>query len=293
MEFLEKFLDKDSPKNYIKRIPNNIVKLLWFYDGALKNYEPPKNELADIGLNMCVLEPSLISVNLPIKYAEDNQKLGYFPSYAKLTPAQRWKYLNWLGDITQPIDIGYVFIFYYGLERHLFLGNFEDAFNTTILLRKYHNTNNSFNSYSERCLLSSVILRDKNDFYFELQKNIEYKLCDTLFLLAKYNFEKVLTIDEIITLSKKIDNLKTPYVQRSSKKMKEYIKEELIKKYQKNILPLDFIEIEKCTFKPFFACANYSIQDIRQRKMPVILDTQLKNEISTIITNAYNKVKGI
>jgi hypothetical protein len=61
-----------------------------------------------------------------------------------------------------PVDIGYVFIFYYGLERHLISGNYSEAIDTILTLRKTHN-HPSFLSYSANALVISAILhKDKN-----------------------------------------------------------------------------------------------------------------------------------
>ena len=63
------------------------------------------------------------------------QDIGYYPSYKNLKAENRYVYLNWLRDVTAPIPIGYVFIFYYGLERHLLFGKFEQAFDMIVKLR--------------------------------------------------------------------------------------------------------------------------------------------------------------
>ena len=104
-------------------IPENIRQLLWFDDGEYKNYNPEndqkilfENELFRITFSF-QKEPSLISTRMPIDFGAnlDNvEKLGYYPSYENLSPKQRFVYLKWLCDITKPVDIGYVFIFYYG-----------------------------------------------------------------------------------------------------------------------------------------------------------------------------------
>lgn len=54
---------------------------------------------------------------------------GYWPSYASLAPDQRSAYLNWLsqGRNDPQADIGYVFLFYYGLERRLLVDVAEGA----------------------------------------------------------------------------------------------------------------------------------------------------------------------
>ena len=67
-------------------------------------------------------EPSLIDGQLPVQTAHVDltEKLtGYWPSYSGISPAARRGYLQWLagGRLTPNADIGYVFIFFYGLER--------------------------------------------------------------------------------------------------------------------------------------------------------------------------------
>lgn len=67
-------------------------------------------------------EPALINPNL--KVAPDHARvaapdLGYWPSYSAIQPSNRAVYLQWLanGRFDPQIGIGYVFLFFYGLER--------------------------------------------------------------------------------------------------------------------------------------------------------------------------------
>ena len=78
-------------------------------------------------------DPSTIYVHLPIKQPNgETELLPYWPHYIDISPEQRFVYLNWLRNIEQPIDMGYIFLYYYGLEKHLLIGNFEKAFNSTL-----------------------------------------------------------------------------------------------------------------------------------------------------------------
>ena len=68
-------------------------------------------------------EPALINPRLSVKqsashYADD---LTYWPSYEDISPQARATYLTWLseGRNDPNIPIGYVFLFFYGLERRL------------------------------------------------------------------------------------------------------------------------------------------------------------------------------
>lgn len=66
-------------------------------------------------------EPSLIDPSKSIANAGDytERQFGYWPSYSEIPPAARRAYLEWLADGRRDpgADIGYVFLFFYGLER--------------------------------------------------------------------------------------------------------------------------------------------------------------------------------
>jgi tellurite resistance protein len=71
-------------------------------------------------------DPSLINPSLPVAAtvnpAED-LRTSYWPDYASLSPNARCAYLNWLagGRVDRNIDTAFLVLFFYGLERRLFL----------------------------------------------------------------------------------------------------------------------------------------------------------------------------
>lgn len=68
-------------------------------------------------------ENCLICPSLPVAQGRlSADALPYWPSYNRITPAARQRYLKWLADgrSDPAIDIGYVFLFFYGLEYRLF-----------------------------------------------------------------------------------------------------------------------------------------------------------------------------
>lgn len=77
-----------------------------------------------------VTEPCLISGQLNVARVGDyrSRQMGYWPSYADASPNERRAYLNWLseGRSHPDCDIGYVFLFFYGLERRVILDSRED-----------------------------------------------------------------------------------------------------------------------------------------------------------------------
>lgn len=66
-------------------------------------------------------DPCLIDPSLPVAAAGDYtlDQMGYWPSYSRITPQARRAYLNWLSEGRKHPDteIGFVFLFFYGLER--------------------------------------------------------------------------------------------------------------------------------------------------------------------------------
>lgn len=71
-------------------------------------------------------EPSAIIKTLPVADLEAHplEDFGYWPSYDRITPEQRRCYLQWLAQGRRDSDpaqrsLGYIFIFFYGLERRV------------------------------------------------------------------------------------------------------------------------------------------------------------------------------
>ena len=69
-------------------------------------------------------DPSLINPRFPVASGSPNltlKQMGYWPSYSSISPEARKAYLSWLagGRKYPSADIGYVFLFFYGLERRV------------------------------------------------------------------------------------------------------------------------------------------------------------------------------
>ena len=68
------------------------------------------------------VEPALINPSLPVARRKPDvagESMGYWPSYSEISPQAHAAYLSWLaGGRSDPgAYIGYVFLFFYGLER--------------------------------------------------------------------------------------------------------------------------------------------------------------------------------
>src|SRR6266404_7908881 len=148
-------------------------------------------------------EPSTIYIRMLIREPADEKGIprpGYYPTYAGLSPEQKWIYLNWLRDIVTPIDVGYFFIYYYGLERQLLIGEFDLAFQEILLLRQHHK-HSSFLAYSNAALLHSCILRKRRDKLDELYQTGELGFLDNTGLLIAHHLGCDLSGDSLMNIS--------------------------------------------------------------------------------------------
>jgi uncharacterized tellurite resistance protein B-like protein len=73
----------------------------------------------------CLIDPSK-SVARQGDYTE--RQMGYWPSYSEISAGARRAYLNWLAGGRQDpeADVGYVFLFFYGLERRAIIDGAKD-----------------------------------------------------------------------------------------------------------------------------------------------------------------------
>lgn len=209
---------------YIHNIHPDIRDLLWIADSSMKNNYTDENNNCSINNDFFNFnsyfteEPSTIFTDLPIEEPENPSNIlspSYFPIYKDLLPTQKWIYLKALQNpYDDNIDIGYIFILYYGLERHLIKGNFEKAFNVILKLRKIHK-NSSFQTYSMDALMFSSIISSRHDLYELFAK--EYDLNDNFgevnsFILNKILTSKPIKPEELVTLARRFEFTNTKYI---------------------------------------------------------------------------------
>jgi len=107
---------------------------------------------------------SLIDATLPV--AAPNQPhvddLPYWPSYYESFPEQRSRYLDWLvgGRCDPNIELGYVFIYFYGLERRVLVDELDHLaiIEEIVRLCNIYSHSNSFRSYSSSLLWLTILL---------------------------------------------------------------------------------------------------------------------------------------
>jgi len=74
----------------------------------------------------CLIDPSK---TIASKGDYTESQTGYWPSYSQISPTARRAYLSWLssGKSDPEADIGFVFLYFYGLERRVLLDVNKDA----------------------------------------------------------------------------------------------------------------------------------------------------------------------
>lgn len=111
-------------------------------------------------------ECALINPDLKVDNPNNDfhiRRLNYWPSYSEASPDARASYLNWLseGKKDPAADIGYVFLYFYGLERRLLYDNshgsvpnseINDLVTEVKRLISVYGDNNSFNGYANSLL---------------------------------------------------------------------------------------------------------------------------------------------
>ena len=109
----------------------------------------------------------LINPGLPVaRRVTPGESLGlsYWPSYSEILPVARRAYLEWLagGRMDPATDIGLVFLFFYGLERRLFLE--RQTTDAAILIAEVrrllgiYGGNHSFRSYASSFLTAATLM---------------------------------------------------------------------------------------------------------------------------------------
>ena len=110
-------------------------------------------------------DPALINPLLPVDLSDPDwagASVGYWPSYAGISPGARAAYLKWLAD-GRPglgVPIGWVFLYFYGLERRVVIdgaaaaraGELPDIADEVRRLRDYCRHHGSFHAYATQFL---------------------------------------------------------------------------------------------------------------------------------------------
>lgn len=285
------------PENFIKSIPGEVFNLLWFKNGPFKNFEKPIDNISSKnGVKLEISfssdeEPSALDVFLPIKQGVDDEKIGYYPAYSDLNEVQRYQYLNWLKDINQEIDISYVFIFYYGLERYLFTDKWKDACNMIYKLQKNH-SNGSFYSYSSDALLMTALKHKDISLLEMLDKE---KIQPLAYASIKGALFKSFNANDIVSFSRIVGWTNKRYIDSEYDLFLSELEKNLKNTFNSNEYYVDPEEYRKIKTPVTLMLANYSLNiDDRKFEIPDILSSiKIKKDLYKLLETTHNNVKII
>jgi hypothetical protein len=292
-------------------VHSDLEDLIWIADGERKNYSPKANQYSylagDTGVRFTITfsgadEPSLISSKLPINTSPNSSTIErppYYPTYIGLTPEQRGLYWRVLENPYDPAhDIGYIFILYYGLERHLLEGNFEKAFRVIEKLRDIH-SNKSFQNYSGCALVLTAIMHQRPDMAIEfcnsIDKEYELNFSDDLYLLCKVSFGLPLYPKELMKMAKTFEFTNLNYIKTQPDEYENSLTSILQEKTGKGVVDIkDCInktEFGKIKYKKIHAYANTSLMDT-ELPVPIISESfRFKRTMYEFLTQAHEETK--
>ena len=278
----------------LNAIPPEVIQLLWFGDGRRKNYSATLPTFTAKFFSITFPreeEPSLIRTTdfLGVSVTPA-PKLDYYPSYATMTPNARATYLNWLRNIDTEIEIGYVFIFYYGLERRLLAGSvdeFNRAFEMIRRLRAHH-VNNSFDAYSSTALVAACLIRNRPDVLNRLLLE-EINLSPTL-LACLAHFKSSLNAGALMKLAGAVGFTNKRYIKNYPDKFRDALTELLAEKFSEHGYPLTEKILAESPQRSEIFFANVSLK--REGIIPDVARSEsFRRDVSELLSAAHERVK--
>lgn len=300
-----------SQKQPTLRLHEDLRGLVWIADGIFKNYLPKPSskqvfEAGGISFTISLMgqeEPSLIHTKERITIPPAGMIVDrppYYPTYYGLTPEQKWVYLNLLENpYNKEIDIGFVFVLYYGLERHLLEGDFDSAFRVILKLRDVHH-NKSFQSYSANALVLTSMAKGRGDMAMEfinsLDKEHELAFSDNLFLICYFSFDIPLKPKDIMRMAKTFEFTKANYIKNYPTLFEECLRAELMAKTGKDNLDIkQFVtksDLKRMKTKEVSIFANTSITE-KSFEIPLLSEVfKLKKTIYDLLDESHEAVKA-
>lgn len=283
-------------------IPEPTLSLLWVTDEDVSKIEHAGSITIQITLtengadvkqreNGFYAEPSLIWSKLAIKpNANLETRAMYYPSYSTFSPEIRFQYLNWLRDITKPTNLSYVFLYFYGLERHLLVGDYDKAVDEIIRLVKYHDQK-SFRAYASTSVIVASLARKRLDIIDRMPSLLEEEVDEALALRIYKGTS--MSPGDIIDIATRVGFTNKRYIKLHPDIFGEELQKQIDsfeKQYGKllSVFRLEDFEREEAT-----VFANMSIPEkLRHVKVPVILrDEKFVKAMYTLLERTHSAVK--
>lgn len=246
---------------------------------------------------MPAADPSTIFLSLPVNKPRDVASVehpSYYPSYSGLSPEQRWVYLSWLCDIRQPVYIGYAFIYYYGLERHLVEGKYELAFEELLDLRQHHN-HPSFQSYSRVSMICSSLIHGRSGnlarLYSEPSLPTYVDNCD---LLVAHQARMPLSVPGLVGVARCIPTVNKRYIKLQPDLFEKMLSAVLLEAFGEEQFPFfSFYGLSDLPKTTSIVFSNISFPpQVRSQDIPdFFAHRPFVKDVSELISNAHERTK--
>ena len=209
-----------------------------------------------------------------------------------MSPQQRFRYLNWLKNIDNPIEDGYVLLYYYGLERHLLVGNFEIAFHQIIRLRKVHK-NRSFQLISEMALIHSGIFRERLDMLVDLHEKTEITGFSNTHLWLAHTLKQDISVERLLIMFHRAFKLSHKPLKENYRLLEDCTREILNDTYGNDGFPIKEYDISHLKTIVENRYANYTFpNEIKIVDVPDFFQCNLfMTDVEYIFRLSYEKYK--
>lgn len=255
---------------YTKSIPSNVKELLFISKKRSEKFEP-----------------SEIITSLPVKKGKA-EPLGYYPSYYEMSPEQRYNYLEFLMDITSTVDIGYVFVFYYGLEKRIYMDDhLYEAVEMILKLQERHK-NRSFLAYSNDALIYAAMM--KKDPNIILNINLETLRPELLFLV-KGSFIGEFNAKDLMSLSKGVGFTNNRYIKSNPDMFQKNLTNLIVAKYESENYILDKSLKLDTNKKIKLMLSNISIMNREFEYPNFLVNSKVQSDIFLLLKEAHEITK--
>lgn len=167
-----------TPGKWIKSGESITIKGQTFTGGNFY-FGGKLSSLDGYGTEASLVDDSLKIENKPSSY--EDESLGYWPKFISLTPKGRGAFLSWLSSNRSDPEtpLGYVFIYFYGIERRITVDSikqavddteFKSLFDEILRLKGIYGSSRSFSNYATRLLEIMCLLRPHVVSHPELEK---------------------------------------------------------------------------------------------------------------------------
>lgn len=245
---------------------------------------------------------STITLSSPVGTPDgERSKLNYWPSYQNLTDNQRAKYLEWLasGRNSELEEVGYIFIFFYGLERRYFKDKKDKEIilnEVQRLLAKYGELSGSLRSYLGNFLIYGYLEKGIDNISLENLNLLEKLVFENTFLSIKlaYLYQNNLPLDPktAFNISKSLDisNKNSVVIKRTSKLIEDLFFKKYLCKYEENFM----LKLSKRKEVIYYRTATSDFQVNNSFEIPNILgiSSQFKN-LGLLFNECVEDLRGV